>query len=318
MSNKWKLFLLKSSRPLILIVLFIFFSAATDTFWSMDNWSNVANIVLQQAPFSVLLGTAMTITIILNGFDLSIGASVAFISCVCGMILKSTNNAWLAIVVAVILGTMVGFSNGILTTKVGIPSFVSTYAMKWVLNGLALVLLGGKQIYDFGPDFRPIFISNQWTFLIIMLVVLAVCHVILSYTVFGKQVYAIGHNQAAAKVSGIQTEKVTIIIYMMSGAIVGLVAIMYIANLGTAEPNIGASFPLNAIAAALVGGTAIGGGSGSVGKALVGAMILLVLQNGMIQCGVPSVWQQVVVGAVIILSILMERVLNKLSKKYEG
>lgn len=318
MNDQWKLFLLKASRPLILVLLFVFFSYASDTFWSIDNWDNIANIILQQAPFSVLLATAMTTTIILNSFDLSMGASVAFISCICGLILRHTGSTVLAVAGALFLGGMVGFTNGFLTARIGIPSFVATYAMKWVLNGFALVLLGGKQIYDFGPGFRKLFISSRWTFLMIMVAVILVLYFVMKYTVFGHQVYATGHNADAARISGIRTEKVTIAVYMISGLIVGLTAVLYIANLGTAEPNIGSNFPINAIAASLIGGTAIGGGSGSVGKALVGTLILLVLQNGMIQCGVPSVWQQVIVGSVIILSIMMERVLQKISKKMEA
>lgn len=317
MKNKAKLYLLKSSRLLILIVLFVIFSLASETFWGPDNWSNVSNIILQQAPFSALLATAMSLTIILNGFDLSMGASVAFISCVCGMILRDTQSAWLAIIAGVVMGTFVGFCNGFLTAKIGIPSFVSTYAMKWVLNGLALVILGGRQIYDFGPDFRKLFISNPYTFLLIMIVIILAVTFLLKFTVFGKQVYAVGHNEKAARISGIQSTKVTVVIYMLSGMIAGIVAVMYIANLGTAEPNIGSSFSINAIAASLIGGTAIGGGSGSAGKALVGALILLVLQNGMIQIGVPSEWQNVMVGAVIIISIIMERMIQKVSSQIE-
>ncbi len=312
-----KFLLFKFSRPLILIVLVIVFTVFTDTFWAPGNWTNISNIILQQAPFSVLLATAMTMTIILNGFDLSIGASVAFISCVCGYILRATGNPFFAIVAGIGLGALVGTVNGILTTKAKIPSFVSTYAMKWVLNGFALVLLGGKQIYDFGPTFRPLFISNKFTFFYIMLVILVVVGLVMKFSVFGKQVYATGHNPDAARISGIKTDLVTIKIYLMGGMIVGLVAVMYIANLGTAEPNIGTDFPINAIAAALIGGTAIGGGSGSVGKAIFGAMIILTLQNGMVQIGVPSVWQQVIVGMVILLSIFMERGLKQLAVKYE-
>jgi len=309
--------LLRFSRPLVLVILFIFFSIFTDTFWSLNNWSNVKNILLQQAPFNILLAACMTISIILNGIDLSLGASVALITCICGILLRNTGNAVLAISVALTIGAIVGLINGVLIAIIKVPTFVATYAMRWVLNGLALVLLGGYQIYDLGPTFRKIFISNSWTFFIIMIVVVLILNFVMSRTVFGYRVYATGMNANAARISGIRTSKVTISIYVLSGLIIGLVSVMYLANLGTAEPNIGGNFAINAVAATLVGGTTIGSGNGKMSNAIVGALIMLVLTNGMIQIGVPSVWQQFIVGTVIILSIVMERVLQKVAAHYE-
>ncbi len=134
---------------------------------------------------------------------------------------------------------------------------------------------------------------------------------------FGKQIYATGTNETAAKFSGIKTRKITILVFLISGLIIGLTSILYLANLGTAEPTIGSDFALNAIAATLIGGTLIGGGSGNVQNAIVGALIMLFLSSGMIQCGVPSVWQQVIVGAVIIFSVVLERVIQRFSAQAE-
>lgn len=310
--------LLKFSRPLVLIALFIFFSIATDTFWSIDNWSNVKNIVLQQAPFTILLAACMTISIILNGIDLSQGAAVALIICVCGIFLNRSGNAAMAIGIAIGMGAIIGAANGFLIARIGVQPFVATYAMRWIMNGLALVLLGGRQIYDLGPSFRSIFISNEYAFFIIMAIIVLVLSFMMNQMVFGKRIYGIGMNERATRISGIRTTKLTIIAYIITGAIIGLVAIMYLANLGTAEPNIGGNFAINAVAATLVGGTTIGSGNGKISNAVIGALIMLVLTNGMIQIGVPSVWQQFIVGSVIILSIMMERILHKLAAKYEN
>jgi ribose transport system permease protein len=300
------------SRPLVLVALLVFFSAFTDTFWSPGNWNNISNIVLQQAPFSIMLAACMTISIILNGFDLSLGGAVAFITCLSGILLRTGMNRWIVILLALLMGGAVGVVNGILIAIIKVPAFVATYGMRWVLNGLALVALGGSQIYELGFGFRELFISNSWTFFIIMTIIVLLLSFLLNYTVFGHQVYATGMNREAARISGIHTKLVTISVFTISGVIVGVVSIMYLANLGTAEPNIGGNFVINAIAATLVGGTAIeGGGTGRVSNAVVGALIMLVLTNGMIQIGVPSVWQQFVVGAVIILSIVTERVLQR-------
>jgi ribose transport system permease protein len=310
-------FLLIFSRPIILVLLFVFFSMFTKTFWSPGNWSNTNNIVLQQAPFSILLAACMTISIILKGIDLSQGAAVALITSVCGILLRSTGNSLLAILTALALGCVIGLINGLLIAKIKVPAFVATYSMRWLLNGIALVLLGGRQIYDLGPTFRKLFISNQWTFFIIMTGVVVLLSLLMSRTVFGRQIYATGMNSAAAGISGISTTRITVYAFMISGCVVGLVSIMYLANLGTAESNIGGNFAINALAATLVGGTIIGGGNGSISNAVVGALIMLCLSNGMIQLGVPSVWQQFIVGAVIILSIMMERVLQKVMVRYE-
>lgn len=302
------------SRLIILVLLFLFFSVSTKTFWSPGNWSNIKNIVLQQAPFTILLALCMTMSIVLNGFDLSIGSAVALISCVAGYILKWTNSPIYAVLAAMAMGCLIGLTNGLMIAKVKIPPFVATYSMQKILRGIALVLLGGKQIYDFGPAFRTLFISNTWTFFLIMAAICVLVTVILSKTVFGRSIYATGINREAARISGIRTDSVVMKSYMLSGIIIGLLSVMYIANLGTAEPVIGEDFPITAIAATLVGGTSIGGGSGKVSNAVIGSLIMLFLTNGMIQMNVPSVWQKVVVGGVIVFSIMVERLLFKISR----
>lgn len=315
--NKYKFAksMLKYSRVFILIILFAFFSAAADTFWSPAKWGNVTNIVLQQVPFLMLLAISMTLSILLNGIDLSIGSGVALISCFVGLILNKTYNPWLGIFGGILMGLVMGLIMGVLISKVKVSAFVTTYSMQWILRGFALVLLGGKQIYDFGPDFRPIFTSSKYTFFMISIVILFIMMFLLGKTTYGKAVYAIGKNKEAAAISGINTGRVITVSYMISGVIIGLAAVLYIANLGSAEPVIGSDFAIKAIAATLIGGTAFGGGKGKMSNAFVGALIMLILTNGMIQIGVPSVWQQFVIGAVIILSIIMERGMEKMGNK---
>ena len=317
MSIKIRNFFIKQSRLVILVLLVIFFSATTTTFWTPTNWDNIANIILQQAPFFIILAIVMTIAIMLNGFDLSMGAGVALISCVMGMVLNSTYNSLLGIVVALLMGVVIGLFNGLLIAKIKVPPFIATYSMQWVLRGLALVLLGGRQIYDFGPTFIPLFTSSKYTFFIIAAVVVGIMGFLLKKTNFGKSMYASGTNIKAARLSGINTEKVIIIGWLINGFLVALVAIMYTANLSAAEPDIGESFPINAVAATLIGGTTIEGGSGRVSNAVIGSFILLALTNGMVQIGVPGVWQQFVIGIVIILAVILERGMEKISVKTE-
>lgn len=135
--------LIRYSRLILLILLFIFFSCVTKTFWSWNNWGNIQNIVLQQAPFTVLLATCMTLSIILNGFDLSIGSAVALISCVAGFVLHGTANSWIAIFTSIALGTLIGLVNSMLI-RIGIQPFIATYAMQLILLSYAFQIIGGS------------------------------------------------------------------------------------------------------------------------------------------------------------------------------
>ena len=306
---------LSYSRVLVLIALFIFFSVATDTFWSITNWGNITNIILQQVPFLLLLTISETIAILLNGIDLSLGSNVAMISCTVGLVLTNTYNPWLGILTGIGLGLAVGLLQGFIIAHIKVSSFVTTYSMQWVLRGIALVLLAGKQIYDFGPDFRPLFITYNWTFFVIAIAVLIFMVFLFSKTTFGKGVYAISKNPQAAAISGVNTKKTVMLCFMISGGVIGLASVLYIANLGSAEPVIGSDFAMKAMAASLVGGISFGGGRGRMIESLVGAIIMLVLTNGMIQIGVKSVWQQFIIGMVIIGAVFLERGIEKLNAK---
>lgn len=307
--------LIRNSRLLVLVVLFLLFTVTTDTFWGFTNWSNVRNIILQQAPFTILLALSMTLIINTCGFDLSIGSGIAAVSCTAAIVMQKTQSAALGILTGVFLGALVGLCNGILVAYVRIPTFIATYTMQWILRGVALVLMGGSQIYDFGPNFRNIFIGSPYTFLIICAAIVGLMCFVMSRTVFGRCMNGVGHNSEAAQLSGMNTRRTLLFTFLISGTIMGITALMYIANLGTAEASIGEGFNLTAIAATLVGGTTIGGGGGKPTNAVVGALIMLVLTNGMIQADVPSVWQQVVVGGVIIASVVAERGMQKLARE---
>ena len=315
-SIKFRNFFIRYSRVLILILLCVFFALTTDTFWTLDNFSV---IVLKQAPVSIILAIIMTQTIILGGIDLSMGSAVAMLSSIMGMVLNATfrempiASPWIGIGVALGLGACIGLANGILIAKIKIPTFIATYSLQWILKGIALILLGGKQIFDLGTNFRQMFIGWDGTLLVIAVAVALIMHFLLKKTIFGHQVYATGANKAAAKLSGIRTERVIMTVFLINGILVGLATIMNTAYVGTAEPITGDSFPLNAVAATLIGGTSIGTVNGKISNAIVGVLIFLVLTNGMVMVGVPAVWQQFVIGAVIIFAVVLERGMERIS-----
>lgn len=300
------------SRVIILIVLFFFFSVATDNFWSPGNWSNISVIIFQQAPFLILLAIPMTFAVILGGIDLSIGTVISFTSCTTALLLQNTHNIPLAVVVGLVLGIAFGLLNGILIAHVKINPFIATYAVYWIAKGLAYVVVDGKQVYDIGGDaFRGIFINNVWTFITITAIIVAVMAFILKKTKFGKHIYCTGSNPVAAEMSGIKTKRVIVITFTIGGLIAALTGILYIANLGSADPYIGDAFAIRAISAALIGGVVFNGGEGRMYNAVVGGFIMVILTNGLIHLGVPGVWQDFVIGVVIVLSIILEKGMHK-------
>lgn len=305
-------FLVNRSRLIILILLMAFFSLATDNFWSMGNWTNLSNVMLQQAPFLIMLSLAMTAVIIISGIDLSIGTSISLTAYCAAVILQETGNSLLAIVVALALGAAIGAVNGVLISKVGLAPFVATFSMQWICKGAALVVSNGAQVYDLGPTYRYLFNSWAYTYIAIAVAFTAVLWVIFSHTTYGRKIYYIGANREAARMSGMNVDRIMISVFALAGVVAAATGLMYVANLGGAEPTMGDSFPLKAIAAALVGGTALGGAKGKISNAFVGGLIMVVLQNGMIHVGVPAVWQDVVQGVIIVLAIMLERGLEKI------
>lgn len=315
-SASFRNFFIRYSRVLILVLLCIFFSVTTKNFLTL---SNISTIVLKQAPVSIILAIIMTMTILMGGIDLSMGAAVAMLSSIMGMVLHATYETmgWfspiLGILVALGLGACIGLANGFLIAKVKIPVFIATYSLQWILKGIALILLGGKQIFELGPHFRPIFIGWNGTLFAIAIGISVLLAFVLKKTIFGHQVYATSANRSAAKLSGMRTERIIMTVFLINGLLVGLATVMNLAYVGTAEPITGDSFPLNAVAATLIGGTSIGTTNGKISNAVVGVFIFLVLTNGMVMIGVPAVWQQFVIGAVIIAAVVLERGMEKIA-----
>ena len=291
-SVKLRSFLDRYSRVIVLLLLLVFFSCTTKTFWSIHNWTNLLNIILDQFPVLLLLAAGMTMVIIMKGIDLSIGATVAFSATLAALTMKATQNVLLGIAVSVLVGAVIGVANGTLIAVIKVPPYIATISMKWILTGLCYVILNGSSVYDFPPGFKAMMQSTKYNYLLISVVIIGILAFVMGRTVYGRQVYATGTNDAAAAISGIKTKKITMIV----------------------DATLGASFPIRAIAASLIGGNAFGGGKGKVTNAIVGALIMLVLTNGLLHLGIAAEWQQFVLGAVIILAVIAES-LNTKKKK---
>ena len=211
------------------------------------------------------------------------------------------------------MGAGIGIINGILISVIKIPPYIATISAQWIFKGLTNVVLKGTSIYQFPAGFKAMMQSTVFNYLITAVIAAAIVGFLLSRTVYGRKIYAIGINEVAAKISGVRTGAVTVSVYMIVGVLAALTGIIYMSFLGGVDANIGSDFPIRAISATLVGGTFFGGGKGSVSNAVIGSFIMLVLINGLLHMGVPAVWQDVVVGCVIILSVIAER--NTLFKR---
>jgi ribose transport system permease protein len=271
--------------------------------------SNIINI-LRQAAILNILGVGMTIVIITGGIDLSNGAVLALSSCTAAILLKDAGLPMpIGIIAAVIIGCGCGLINGTMVAKVSIPPFVITYAMMFFTRGLAFLLLQGKIIYGFTPEFRFIGTGYVWGVpmpIIISAVVTIIFIFMQKYTPFGSEIYAVGADEEASMLSGIRTKSVVIRVYILSGILSALAGIVYMARLNASEPVIGEAFPLDAIAAVLIGGTPLSGGEGGVGGTVIGALVITIIINAMNLLGISSLLQTFVLGALIIIMISVQ------------
>ncbi|MGE0495978.1 MAG: substrate-binding domain-containing protein [Vulcanimicrobiota bacterium] len=275
----------------------------TPTFLTADN---LTNVLLQSAITSVL-AVGMTFVILTGGIDLGVGSVLALSGVALGHTLKSGTPLVVGLAVGLAVGAACGLVNGTLITKGKLPPFIATLGMMSAARGLGYVISGGRPYSGYGQQF-PAFLAlaKAGVMIVIMFAVFALAWFVLSSTTFGRSVYAIGGNLEAAWLSGIATDRVLIVVYTLCGLLSGLAAILQTARLDSANANAGLMFELNAIAAVVIGGTSLMGGSGSVLGTLGGALIISVLNNGLNLLNVDPNVQPLVLGAVIVLAVLLD------------
>jgi ribose transport system permease protein len=275
--------------------------------------SNLLNIA-QQTAINAIIAVGMTFVIITAGIDLSVGSIVALSGVVLGSALQNGVPLPLALLIALGVGTLCGVLNGMLITLGGLPPFISTLGMMSVARGAALMYTQGRPVSGYEENFR--FLANGEilripTPIIIMLAVYLLAHLTLTRSKLGRYAYAIGGNEQAALLSGVNTRFYKSVIYGISGMLSGLAAIILTARLNSAQPIAGIMYELDAIAAAVIGGTSLMGGEGTIVGTLIGALIMGVLRNGLNLLGVSSFLQQIVIGSVIIVAVLLDMMLKK-------
>ena len=293
----------------LIVVLWIL----TPHFLTVSNLLNVA----QQATIIAIIAVGMTFVIITGGIDLSVGSVLAFAGVVMANALLSGVALPLALLIGLGVGLLCGVTNGLLITIGRLPPFIATLGMMSVARGAALMFTEGRPISGFSEGFRSIAtgeILRIPTPVVIMIVVYLIAHFVLKRTKLGRYTYAIGGNEEAALLSGINVKLNKTMVYGIAGLLSGLAAILLTARLNSAQPIAGMSYELDAIAATVIGGTSLLGGEGTVSGTLIGALIMAVLRNGLNLLSVSSFFQQVVIGSVIIFAVLIDMALKRRGK----
>ena len=293
-----------------LIILALLLWWAEPVFMSGQNLLNVA----RQASLTAILATGMTFVILTGGIDLSVGSIVA-LSSVCGGLLmwEFGWGMWPAVLVMVLVGALCGLINGTIVTLGRIPPFIVTLGTMQIFRGAALQLTDGKPIFDL-TSIHPNFaiwgtgdLVGIPSPVIITLVVFLIGFLVLRYTRLGLYTYAIGGNEQATRFSGVQINRYKLGVYGLMGATAGVAAVMWSSRLNSTQPTVATGEELNAIAAVVIGGTSLFGGEGSVVGTLIGALLMAVIRNGLTLLHVPSFYQQMVIGAVVVLAVLIDR-----------
>ncbi len=288
----------------------IIFSQLSPFFFTAENLLNVS----LQVSITAIIAAGMTFVILTAGIDLSVGSLVAFVGVVSASVLKISDSFTISLTAALLAGLSVGaFSGaiaGFFVTRFNITPFIVTLALMTIWRGAAFVYTDGRPVWNLPESFG--FIGNGRIFGIpfptfIMLAVFAVSFVVLKYTRFGRYVYAVGGNIRAAKLAGVKTNLILISVYMISGVLAALGGIILTSRINSGQPNAGLMYELDVIAAVAVGGTSFFGGRGSITGTFIGSMLIAVLRNGLNLMNVGSYIQQVIVGIVILLAVMIDQ-----------
>ncbi len=292
-------------RLLAAFLICVALSLLSDSFLSLNNILNV----LRQASLMFFIASGLTLVVLTAGLDLSVGANVGLSACLAGTVIHQTGSPALGALAGLAAGGIIGLLNGVMVTALRIPSFIATYGMLWVLNGLTYWYMAGETVHGFPPGFRQIgsgYFLGLPIPVYLLLIFLAIGTVFAQRTTWGQEIYAIGANPVAARLSGIPVSRRLILVYVMSGLMAGLASIIFLARLNSAEADIGESLTLPAIAAVLIGGTSLFGGIGTVFGTFVGALILTLVLNGMNLLQVSASWQPLVTGVIVILAVWLD------------
>jgi ribose transport system permease protein len=294
----------------ILMAMVVFLSLTTSTFLTSVNIFNI----LRAFSWIAISGFGECMVIITGGIELSVGSVMAFSGLISAMLLAAGVNVPLAVLGGLIAGAFLGLLNGLMVTKAKLPPFIATLGMLLMARGLCYGLTGGWPVRDLPDSFVnlgqydiPVAGVGVPVPLIFMLVIAVIMTIFLTRTVWGYRIYAVGGNEVAAGLSGINTDRTKIMVYTLCGFLTAIGGLLMTARLGVAAPTAASGYELDVIAAAVVGGTSLAGGEGTILGVLIGAAIMQVLRTGLVLMGVSAYWLQAVQGLVIVVAIMLDQ-----------
>jgi len=323
--------LLKGRTFIVLILLMVFFSFASSNFLS----TNTMLLLAKHVALYGILAIGMTYVIITGGIDLSVGAIVGLCGMVAGgMIQKGLTLTFfgvtlyfsvpLIILFTLLVGAIIGLLNGIIITRFNVAPFIATLGIMYVARGFAMLhsngatysnIIGNTALGNTGFSFFDSRLLGIPVGVLILIIIAVIAGVLLKRTTFGWHIFAIGGNERAAKLSGVKVNKVKILVYIFSGVCAAIVGIITASQLQAAHPASGEGWEMNAIAAAVLGGTSMMGGIGTIGGTVVGAFVIGVISDGMVMCGVSEFWQMIIKGVVIILAVIVDQFQRRMEAK---
>ena len=327
----WLLLLLKARTFVALILVLVYFSFAAPNFLSATN----AVLVSKPVAINAFLAIGMTFVIITGGIDLSVGSVVGLCGMVAGWLLLNGAdpglgwsiqfNTFEIVLIVCCVGIFVGWINGMLITRFSVAPFIATLGMLYVARGTALLSSGGRTFPnlngnpEYGSASFPAIGAGNILGVPVMIWMLVVVTIgaayIASRTPLGRHIYAVGGNERGAALSGVRVNRIKMFVYMFSGLMAALVGLIIASQLKASHPATGEFFELNAIAAAVLGGTSMSGGRGRIGGTIVGAFVIGILSDGLIMMGVSSFWQMVIKGLVIIAAVVIDQAQSRLQAR---
>ncbi len=313
----WKGSVQQLLAAISLVVIIVVFSFLSPSFLTMNN----VGTILTMATTTGILALGVTFIIITGGIDLSLGTGMIFCGIMAGVFITYWGlPVWLGVILTVAFGGLIGFINGFNVAVLNIPPFIATLGMMMITQGLALVVSGTKPIYfNDTPSFSQIMNlavipDTRFTMgILIFIVMIVVAWFLLSQTVFGRYDFAIGSNEKATALSGVNVTKWKIAIYTVCGVFIGVAGVLAASRMGNAQPTGGSGLELEAIAAVVIGGTSLAGGKGSISGTVIGALIMASLTNGLRIISVPQEWQTVAIGIIILVAVYIDMLRRKSS-----
>ncbi|AXO19231.1 TPA: ribose ABC transporter permease [Providencia stuartii] len=310
-SKRWfsKAWLMEQKSLIALLVLIAIVSSLSPNFFTLNNLFNI----LQQTSVNAIMAVGMTLVILTSGIDLSVGSLLALTGAVAASMVGTDVNAFVAVAGALALGAAIGACTGVIVAKGKVQAFIATLVMMLLLRGVTRVYTDGSPINTGFSDNADLFgwfgIGRPFgipTPVWLMIIVFAAAWYLLHHTRLGRYIYALGGNEAATRLSGINVDRIKIIVYALCGLLAALASVIEVARLSSAQPMAGNGYELDAIAAVVLGGTSLAGGKGRIVGTLIGALILGFLNNGLNLLGISSNYQMIVKAVVILLAVLVD------------